>query len=432
MKVPVLLKLVVVAVPVIVALSITGYRDYTKNCTAAAIAQLAARREAWEPPFVEEARCADYRFALEWPSTPDGKFVINGALVMFGVWCLTKWRKVYHYLTTMHLKETPLHKAATNGRTEEVVKLLKAGAKITALDRDLDTPLHKAALCGEMDILKLLLQQKEAADVLLSQNRNGWNCLHLAATIGHVEMANLLIVRGGEEMIMAVDIMQQVPLLMAAYQGHLEVVKLLVSRGGAKQMSVPNKSGVSPFHYACLGGQAAVVRYMLEQGGDELLTQRDSDQSSCMHKAVAKGNIEVVHALLAKKGREMVFYDDAGMCTPFHKACQFGHIEIVKMFLEVAGDEALEPQDASGFTCLHYAATEGHAHVCELLIERGGQPLILERDKAGITALDYAKAAGKKKAAGTIRAMSEGHNAASGPPPKMGKVLQSLGKMASF
>jgi ankyrin repeat protein len=50
----------------------------------------------------------------------------------------------------------PLHLAARNGSVEGVEELLKAGAKIDAIDTDLQTAAHVAARRGNAELLKVL------------------------------------------------------------------------------------------------------------------------------------------------------------------------------------------------------------------------------------------------------------------------------------
>ena len=71
---------------------------------------------------------------------------------------------------------TPLHFAAEEGDTAEVIALIRAGADPDAKDNWDGAPLHVAALLGFMDIVTALI--KAGAD-LEAKDRLGLTALHL-------------------------------------------------------------------------------------------------------------------------------------------------------------------------------------------------------------------------------------------------------------
>jgi ankyrin repeat protein len=80
---------------------------------------------------------------------------------------------------------------------EDVVRmarlLLAAGADVGVRGRNGDTPLHRAAAEGRTDLVGVFLDHGATVD---ARNDWGWTPLHYAATQGHHATAELLLRRG--------------------------------------------------------------------------------------------------------------------------------------------------------------------------------------------------------------------------------------------
>ncbi|PKK47134.1 hypothetical protein CI102_6194, partial [Trichoderma harzianum] len=72
--------------------------------------------------------------------------------------------------------------------------LLEMGADATAADNDGNTALRKAIYEGNVEIVKLLLDNGGVDPTV--GDAQGWKPLNLAAHNGHVEIINLLLERG--------------------------------------------------------------------------------------------------------------------------------------------------------------------------------------------------------------------------------------------
>lgn len=90
---------------------------------------------------------------------------------------------------------TPLHLAASHGRTETAVFLLQNGADVNVKNELDNVPLHWAALNGHTEIAGYLLQS--GSDVN-TKNKYGETPLHLAASFGRTETAVLLLQNGAD------------------------------------------------------------------------------------------------------------------------------------------------------------------------------------------------------------------------------------------
>ena len=117
--------------------------------------------------------------------------------------------------------------ASVQGRLEAVLCLLEHGADVNAKDKDDDwTSLHLAAAMGHFEIARTLL--KKNADTA-SRDNAGHIPLHLASSNRRVDIVGLLLSHGANPR--ARDKEQQTSLHLASASGNVDIAHLLLENG---------------------------------------------------------------------------------------------------------------------------------------------------------------------------------------------------------
>jgi ankyrin repeat protein len=299
---------------------------------------------------------------------------------------------------------TPLHRAARDGRTDDVKHLLKSGADVDCRSFNGMTPLHYAVCYCRKETAEFLISS--GADVNAKDNR-GSTPLHWVGA-------------GGRE-------------------DAKEVVSLLLSRGAG--INDRNNEGRTPLHRAALTGDPNLVGFLIANGADvdakdiygfnvldkprwrglkevaEVLIKHGAIDTSRLPEseisiAVRAGDIRKVESILATKPEELYSKDYNGN-TLLHEASIEGDKEMVA-FLLAKGAEVDAKAD-NGETPLHWAAGRRHAEswfnswgqdwahteVIKLLISNGAN--VNAKSNWGRTPLDAAVTNGNRKAAKILR-----------------------------
>ena len=196
-------------------------------------------------------------------------------------------------------RHSSLHQAAYGGDAEDIMKFLKAGADINALDKDSikanhwsdltghwaaragptasaalwdasraevglmgntgDRPLHRATYGEHPDTVELLLDNGADID---ARNEKGWTALHVAALCGNTRVMKILIGRGAD--VNAADHEDVTPLHMAAESGCYDAAKLLLL--SMADANARDKQGITPLHWAVYGAHSRLTRLLLSRG----------------------------------------------------------------------------------------------------------------------------------------------------------------------
>ncbi|KAL0014351.1 hypothetical protein SO802_001420 [Lithocarpus litseifolius] len=244
----------------------------------------------------------------------------------------------------------------------------------------LNSILHVAAKSGKLEIMEKVLNSLPQQSPLHKTNCKGNTALHIAASLGHRDMSELLITR-------ATDQEAEVRQLLLKAQNEEENTALHLARKGRKNMNVLH---------------AAVIRVEIKSRFKTIRRDWWQNIQTCLNifgspqRRLDITGAGFVRKMLNKFPNAIMKADDFGW-TPLHYAAYFGNLEVVKLFLENNNISPAYKRDIQGMSALHISAMEGHCDVMSKIIDKF--PFTCELlDNRGRTALHLAAESGRTKA----------------------------------
>ena len=275
---------------------------------------------------------------------------------------------------TDNSSRSPLLCACLEGdRLENVITLVKHGAKIHKVDKDGKSALHFAATFSSPEVIMFLLFLGMSVNMTDNSDRTPLMCACLEG--GRFENVKTLVKHGAE--IYKVNKDGKSALHFAATFSSPEVVRYLLSRGMSANMT--DNSSRSPLMCACLeGGRLENIKTLVEHGAE--IHKVDKDGKSALHFAATFSSPEVVIYLLSL-GMSVNMTDNSGR-TPLMCAClEGGRFENVKTLVEHGAK--IHKVDKDGKSALHFAATFSSPEVIMYLLSLGMS--VNMTDKSGLT-----------------------------------------------
>jgi ankyrin repeat protein len=239
----------------------------------------------------------------------------------------------------------------------------------------------------------------------------GLNPLHIAASIGLLQVSKILIARGVDTN--GRDEEGRTPLLWAVDGGYDELVELLLEnranpqdedRRGCRAIHYAARKGFlalvqsfgsarddinrsdkrkqTPLHYAIINHQSPITKFLLTHGADANAV--DLKRRSALHMAIQGRDIDLVRSLLSSKANPTTLDKEGG--TPLHEAAKLGLYAAANPLLNYGAE--VNAKNKMKRTPLHMAAMGGHEKIVEILIERGAT--LTDIDVNHWTALDWA------------------------------------------
>ena len=180
--------------------------------------------------------------------------------------------------------------------------------------------------------------------------------IHKAVAFGNIEAVKQHLATGTD--VNAKDLTGFAPLVFAASIGHKEIAKLLIAKGA--DVNVKN-SGKTPLDWAIKQNHTETAELLRKHGG-----KRGSELPlATLFEAVKQVDLEGVKDFLAK-GADVNAKDGNGW-TSLDNAISNGHKEIVELLIASGAD--VNAKDLGlHYTALHFAATK---EITELLITKG-------------------------------------------------------------
>ena len=352
----------------------------------------------------------------------------------------------FNVLTTDKKGQTALHHSAINGSYELFIYFVAMGTDIECKNNLGWNSLHLAARYGHFDLCKILVNKhkfnvqltdkdgwkplhhsaRSGSYELLtyfvhmgtdieSKNNLGWNCLHIAAQNGHLELSKKLIDRhkldlhladkdgwtalhhsaknGSYELVTffvgkRIDIkcknnLGENSLHIAASYGHVNLCKRLI-RNLNFDVELTDNDGWKPLHHSARSGSYWLFKYFADMDTD--IDCENGAGLNCLHIATKNKHLDFCKELIERHKFDMDLPDDDGW-TALHHSVRNGSYELVKYFADMGADINLK--DNLGMNCLHIAAKNGHSDLCKTFIDQYNFD-IETADNEGLTALHVA------------------------------------------
>jgi len=233
---------------------------------------------------------------------------------------------------TNYAGQTPLFRAAWNGKSELVEALLARGADAKITSEWFGSPLQAAVLLGNdsaAHIAELLLAHGAAVNAV-SKNESK-TPLHWAAMLGETDVVAVLLAHGA--LVDARDHQDRTPL----HQGvsHSDIAKLLLDNKA--DVNAKDKRGETPLFGAIQSGHLDSIELLIKRGAD--VTARDNEGKTPLH-IVAESRacgLYVVDLLLANKA-DINARDNEGK-TPLQRAIANRNDPFASYFRQHGGQE---------------------------------------------------------------------------------------------
>lgn len=301
-----------------------------------------------------------------------------------------------------------------NNSLEGVQKLLDSGWDPNSFEERGVTALSLAAALGDIRMAELLISA--GANINLArQDDLAYTPLICAARDGNgsnLEMVEFLIEKGAD--VEKGDSREGTPLLHACIAAYPDVLKLLIAKGA--KVDCIDESGQTPLHYLCkfAGSWGGYVTTRIVAGVKEeipndrlsqhfeimkILVENGADVNKLTHYGfaplhlAAQSGLSLFISYLIEKGAD-VHLQNANFYVPLHAAADAGAYDAAKLLLKAGANAS--SADNYGFTPLIGSVLSGEIRLIHLLMDFGadrGAKVTAGYDiaQAGDTAADVAK-----------------------------------------
>jgi ankyrin repeat protein len=299
----------------------------------------------------------------------------NG-LIVLGFSCL-----FFATISVAQNEETPavkLHQAAYQGKTQEVIALLKQGTSVDPLwAGDSSTPLMAAVENNHLETAQVLI--KAGANVN-AMNDQGFTSLMSAAKNGNLQIAQELIKKKAN--VNAKNEFGSV--LTQAIHGEAgpEFIQLLTKAGA--DVNLPFSEGRTPLREALYWKKLEIAKVLISAGAD--VNAADREGKNALAIVADRQYLDLIPVLKAAKA-DMNATDGRGS-TPLLEAIQWNKTELAEAL--IANGAGINTADEDGETPLMYSIKwSGNITLIQALLNAGAD--VSAKNAQGKTAIELAE-----------------------------------------
>ena len=228
---------------------------------------------------------------------------------------------------TKYVYDTSLVRAIKTGDADRVRTLIYANVDVNERNYAGITPLTVAAEKGNMDIIKLLVEEGSASVNLNSSY--GVTPLIAAAAAGQREAVDYLLLNGADPT--AKDDLGKTALLHAMAADDRRLTETLLALN-TRAINLPDNMGNTPLIYAAQNGSVDNIRVLLKYKADPDY-QNPANGFSALSAAAAAGQ-EKAAQMLVSNGANVNLRDNEGRTALFYAAAN-GQTSLIRQLLRM-------------------------------------------------------------------------------------------------
>lgn len=326
--------------------------------------------------------------------------------------------------TTKYVYDTSLVRAIKISDTDRVRTLMYANVNVNEKNYAGITPLTIAAEKGNMEIIKMLVEDGKA--VVNDPSSYGVTPLIAAAAAGNDKVVEYLIAQGAD--VTAKDDLGKTALIYAIGFDNPKLISSLIKLDN-KAVNLPDNSGNTPLIYAAQKGLVNNIKLLLANGAK--VDYRNPATGLCALSAAAAEDQSAAIRLLVRTGKADVNLPDLSGRTPIFYAVEQDKADALRTLISLGAD--VNAQDNNGVTPLMRASAKNCQDCVNILLKQKNINTNL-KDFQGRTAITYsvyaeevAPAQALLKAGADINTRDSASNT-----PLMGAVKAKNDRMALF
>lgn len=230
---------------------------------------------------------------------------------------------------------TPLHVACIGVMQNVVTRLLSSNIDPNATDQHDMTPLHYAARNPVFEIIQSLVGENLELNV---QDAYGMTPLHYASQDGNIENVRILLENETIDMDLGNDT-EQTPLHLAAGGGYMEIVEALVGNGA--DINIQDAYGMTPLHHAVRNSYSNIVDFLVHNGA--ILNIEDNNGDMPIDIAISEDIREILLQRINQiaASQQMFIEQEPRSLTEHCAICQEGG---VGMFIVTKCEHKFHPE----------------------------------------------------------------------------------------